>query len=103
MTINDIYSWLLTTDPINDNDEIRSVWASMASYCYFINAIDFDSTYRDKLKTVLEKSLRYNIKVPDADREKVITMARSIKTQTIDSYIKQFSYEHSQESPTHAS
>ena len=87
MKIEEIYEWLFNNDPVIDDTDLRVAWANMASYCYFINLLDFDAQYRDKLKAILEKSLRFNITVPDSNHQRVIELAKRLDTIGIESPI----------------
>ena len=69
------------------------VWSNMASYCYFINSMDFDNVYHQKLKQVLKKSQEYDVSVPDSNHEKVIKLSNRINTkQPIGNYINELLY-----------
>lgn len=92
MKISEIYKWLLETDPIKDNVEIRLVWSNMASYCYFVNTLDFDSVYKDKLIKVLEKSKKYKITVPDDNHQNVLHIANEMGTTRGDQHLKVMMY-----------
>ena len=91
MSINEIYVWLLENDPVVDSGNIRIVWINMASYCYFINAIDFDCVYQDKLKKILHKSIEFDVSVPDKRHSEVLELAKSIKSKkSFGIYLKGF-------------
>lgn len=82
MTTDAIYKWLIEIDPVEDN--VKRVWTDMASYCYFINSMDFDQLYTNKLEQILKKSIKFNIIVPNQNRSQVIKLAEYIKASSND-------------------
>jgi len=87
MTISGIYDWLIENDPTNEDSEIRKIWTNMASYCYFMNVVDFDNLHQDQLKEILDKGLKYNISIPDKNHEEVISLVEYVKRDEIDTYL----------------
>lgn len=79
MTTADIYNWLFTNLPDDSNSQLKLVWINMASYCYFINTMDFDSMYRDNLKRVLDISAQLGIQIPDTNHSRVLEIANELK------------------------
>lgn len=79
MTTTDIYEWLFTNIPENNNNQLRGLWSNMASYCYFVNAMDFDNVYQDSLQKLLNISKRLGIQIPDDNHKKVLDMASQLK------------------------
>lgn len=79
MTIDEVFDWLIETNPNDGSTATRQLWTNMASYCYFINVVDFDRTYQDKLKNVLQRCDKYDIHIPDHNHRLVIDIANHIK------------------------
>lgn len=87
MKIDEIYSWLIENDPVIDNPQIRMIWSNMASYCYYINAVNFGSEYQDRLVEIFKKSHEYNITIPDKDHSKVLELSQQLKSGNISQYL----------------
>jgi len=80
MTTADVYTWLFAHTPTGDDVQLKFVWSNMASYCYFISAIDFDDVYRDRLGELLNVSKKLGIQVPDQNHSNVLAIAKHMKT-----------------------
>lgn len=79
MTTADIYNWLFSNIP-TDDAQAKLVWANMASYCYFINALDFDHIYNDSLQRLLQVSQTLGIQIPDSNHSKVLDIAKYMRS-----------------------
>jgi hypothetical protein len=71
----DIYTWLLEHDP-SESPTIRMAWSNLASYCYFINVMDFDRSYQDKLQKVLLIGEEHRIEIPGKNHRDVLELAQ---------------------------
>lgn len=93
MTLAEIYNWLLETDPDQDKVQTRMVWKNMASYCYFINTLDFNSEYHSRLVQVLQKSQKFGVDIPDDNHQTVLDIAKNMNSVNGDMVIKKFLHE----------
>tara|TARA_R110000822_G_scaffold25937_1_gene78445 strand:+ start:1899 stop:2192 length:294 start_codon:yes stop_codon:yes gene_type:complete len=86
MKIDEVYTWLMDASP-TESDDVRKLWSNMASYCYYINTVDFGGIYQQKLVKVLEKSIKYDILVPNSQHVQVLNLADHLKTDHVQIYI----------------
>jgi hypothetical protein len=96
MTISEIYNWLLKTDPTEESVDVRHVWADMASYCYFVNTMDFDRIYQSRLKQVLKRGMEFGINLPTDDHSKVLEIAKEMDQTNLKTYINTCTYDEPQ-------
>lgn len=79
MTLDQIYTWLLANLP-ESNSNIRAAWSNMASYCYFRNTIDFQSS-DPRLNAVLRIAKAHQIQVPDNRHETILKISASVHSE----------------------
>lgn len=89
MTVLDVYEWLFENVPTRENLHLRLIWSNMASYCYFINSIDFGNMYRVELNKLFEISHSIGIQIPDQNHAEVLRIAEQLQTSNTISELKQ--------------
>jgi hypothetical protein len=79
MQTPEIYAWLFAHEP-TENAWVRRLWVNLASYCYFINTLDFDRLYQADLCRLLLKSQQHGIAIPNRNHQEVLTLVEQIKS-----------------------